>query len=448
MKVHCSRCVAPLLVGLLGCGNALANKVTELSVHKPEPLAVKVASSNGDKYTHVVETGELKFRLKADCRVDKKPGFQEHALNELGIMTPGLKHTLLQPTWPYFGDNPPSLDYYVETKVDEIIRMSTQFMPQHVPKYLADPVKACNDALDKKLDAAKNLWNMHHKLEEGLNEAMNKDAAAHNHPPPSPWQFLAEGFDTSVPNGGEVKVTLRCNPATKLGFTGFHDQSETYDLKIKCLPSPEAQAKLDKSRPKKAVPSLPTIQAVQLKLDPTNHYGQCPVNIKVDASITLNYPAEIEYQYIGDKGHKSPVFTLKKKNQGGTWNLAPWSRKIAIPNTIGQLGTGNNEKVFKHQGWMKVRILSPKPQDFPARTFVVRCFRQPAKGPAGIVAPTPGPKPALPKLGSPPSPLPTRPVKPPVRRPAPLSAPATRAPAPALPAVPPGENGNDAENRK
>ncbi|RMG44464.1 MAG: hypothetical protein D6718_10025 [Acidobacteria bacterium] len=205
---------ALLIVLVVSTPLSLANKVTELDLHAPKPLTVKVASTNGVAYDGVVSTGKLVFRIDADCRYDKKPGFQEHDLNQIFFSAPGLQTDL---------EHPPLLDskngaYWVKTPLDfQEIVLETIYTGDASGKF-ADPIQACNDELARRM---------------------------FNDPETPREQFLAEGFSLTVPEGGRLKATLTCNPVSeKLGFADFHDQTERFDLKIECLPSAAAKAKL------------------------------------------------------------------------------------------------------------------------------------------------------------------------------------------------------------
>ncbi|GAB4348066.1 MAG: hypothetical protein Kow006_08400 [Gammaproteobacteria bacterium] len=355
--------LALVMLGALASQSAHANRITEFNIQPDGPVKFRVGSSNGELWD-TIEPGTHEFRVKvdADCRFDKKPGFQGHGAHEIRIFTPiGGMGSLVS---PYLPPKSNSANRWLDTPAHKtFVFKKHQPAPEKVGP--DNPyVKACNDELARRV-----LYN----------------------PEKTRYHFLAEGFMVELPQFSTVDGYFVCNPIGA-GFSDDHSKQKAVDAVVQCLPSKIAEAKISKPKPKKAH-LLSAIKSVQLKLSPSNYHGQCPVNIKVDAKITLNYPSEIKYQYIGDKGYKSPLFTLKKKNKGGTWNLAPWTRKIEIPNTTGQLAIGNNTGLFKHQGWMKVRILSPEARDAATSTFTVRCPRKPAKGPGSLQQ-----APAKPKL--------------------------------------------------
>ncbi|GAB4370131.1 MAG: hypothetical protein Kow0062_04610 [Acidobacteriota bacterium] len=192
---------------------ARANKVTELDLHPPQPLEIRVESTDGVVYDRVVSTGSLVFRLDADCRFDKRAPFEEHGMNELSFSAPGLATDLES---PFMQDS--KYGYWVTTPVDNrAIVLETSYVGNAAGK-LADPVQACNDELARRVFGK---------------------------PGSSREEFLARGFSVTVPEGGRLKVQLTCHPLSKkAGFTDFHDQTERFDLRITCLPSAAAKAKL------------------------------------------------------------------------------------------------------------------------------------------------------------------------------------------------------------
>ncbi len=236
-----------------------------------------------------------------------------------------------------------------------------------------DPVEVCNAELDKRLATQGGV---------------------------SKYEILAKGFDLVYPAAYRASFTLTCNP-TGLGFIDYRTVTADISARIKCLASPKAAAKIPKPKPKpKKVDLALPIKGVKLKLDPDYHQGQCPVSIRLDATVDLNYPAEVKYQYIGDKGFKTPVFTLPKKAKGGAWNLKPWKRSIERPSRQGMLSAGPGKKPYFHAGWMKVKILSPVPMTSAPAKFKVRCIDAKVPGPGKLAPPVPGPKPKKPVFGS------------------------------------------------
>ncbi len=377
--MYCNRLFAVGVVALFANGPVMANKVTELDLHPPNDLSIKVESTDGSIYDKVVSTGPLVFRLDADCRYDQKAGFQEHDLNELAFSAPGLAVDLESPFMVATGKQYVA-SYWVKTPLNyRQITLNTKYIGQASGEF-ADPIQACNDEL------ARRVFN---------NQGTPRE------------EFLAKGFAVKAPEGGRLNVQLICHPLSKkAGFTDFHDQTERFDLQVDCLPSAKAKPKPKPPETKKAQ-LVPAVKAIKLELNPTRYQGVCPATVKVDATITLNYPAEIKYQYIGDKGHQSPVFTLGNKGEAGSWNLAPWTRRIEPPNTQGNLAVGPGKGDYLHNGWMKVKLLSPKPMSSEAAEFKFRCLRTPPKGPSNLRQPKPAPEPTAPGLRSEPAgPLP------------------------------------------
>ncbi|GAB4177029.1 MAG: hypothetical protein Kow0020_13000 [Wenzhouxiangellaceae bacterium] len=343
---------------IMAAGAAQANKVTELDLHDPAPLDVEVASDDGVSYTHVTHTGNLVFRLEADCRFDKKPGFQEHDLNELEFRAYGLNSDLVSPSWPYHGPNPPQLgDFYVRTPIDTQIVMSTSFAGP-VQGQLADPVQACNDELMRRV---------------------------FNNPDTPREQFLAEGFEVFIDDGGALETTLWCNPVTSGGYTDFHTQHEEFDLRIRCLPSDKAAKALEpKPEPKKAHFAA-FLQDLSVIVTPQNHEGECPVKHAVTGNVKVAYPGTFTYRYVDEKGAHSTTRT-QKAVAAGEITLSGWYRELA-PDTLGQLTTQPAEDV-ERKGWYRLEILSPVQTVSAPVPYSVRCVQPDRVPPARLQVPT------------------------------------------------------------
>ncbi|GIX21551.1 MAG: hypothetical protein KatS3mg121_0334 [Gammaproteobacteria bacterium] len=353
---------------VFGSTAAWANKVTELDLWDPDPLEVEVASSDGIKYTHVTRTGELRFRLQADCQVDKKPGFQEHALNELEFETHGLSHTLVSPKWSHFGNDPPDYgDHYVQTPIDTIVRMKTSYL-KPVPGEFVDPVQACNDELMRR---------------------------AFNDPNTPREAFLAEGFDLLVDDGGALEVQLWCMPAAG-GFIDEHTQHEEYDLKIRCLPSEKAAKALEPEPEPKKAHLAAFIQAVSVAVAPPHHEGACPVKHAVTGKVKVAYPGTFSYRYVDEKGVRSALRT-QKAVAAGEYTLAGWYREVA-PGVQGQFAATPGQGA-ERKGWYKLEIVSPVKVSSAPVAYSVRCEKPDATPAVPLKAPgalpgRPAPRPA------------------------------------------------------
>ncbi|HHJ12866.1 MAG TPA: hypothetical protein ENJ79_00600 [Gammaproteobacteria bacterium] len=214
----------------------------------------------------------------------------------------------------------------------------------------------------------------------------------------SKYDWLAKGFSVNYADAVRASYVLFCY-GTGLGKSDIADNPARVNVRVVCEPSAKAKSKIPKPAPRKTQ-LVPAVKTLKLKLNPTRFTGQCPAKVKVDTGVTLAYPAEIKYQYVGDKGHKSPVFTLKNKGKAGSWNLAPWNRTIKAPNTPGKLSIGPAKGDYLHKGWMKIKVLSPKPMTSKAVNFTFRCQHTPPQGPGKLQTPKPAPRPGQPALRS------------------------------------------------
>ena len=357
------RWIAMGVAGLFVTGPVWGNAVKNLDLRDMQGFAdapvVHVYSSSGEKWDKVDGNRSTHIRLgfDAECRFHGKNGkayegeFEVPGFELLGNVSPP------KTGWP--------IQFADEVTAD--LRWTGG-----APGF--DPAKVCNAELDKRL-----------ATQPGTNR----------------YELLAKGF--SVDYAGAVTAVYRLTCwATGLGKTVWRKPNPAkVNVRVVCDPSAKAEAKIPAPEPKpepKKAKLASAVKSVQLKLNTTDYRGKCPAPIKVDAAITLNYPAEIKYRYLGDHGHQSPVFTLKKKNKGGTWNLAPWLRNIKPLPAAGKLATPGMKHGADYQGWMKLRILSPVDMSSKTVHFKVSCHKAPPVAPGGLQMPGSRPQPKLPKL--------------------------------------------------
>ncbi len=351
------------MAALLGASPSMANKVTELSVHKPSDLEIKVASTNGVAWDKVVSTGPLKFYLKADCRFDKKFGFQEHGLNELHFTNHGLSLELDSPFLRSKGGS--KKKYWVTTPFRKRVVFKTGFI-KPVPGYLADPIKACNKELQNRV---------------------------FTHPNTPREKFLAEGFDVTVVNGGKVNVFLQCNPKGG-GFTDFHDQDETYNLKVRCLPSEAAKKKLNP--PPKQAKFIPpaTVKQAKVFVNHAFYRGQCPVMLRYKGQIVSSGKGKFKYQFVHSDGTKTQLQTLAFPG-AGRLETKPQIRSIYAKKASKNLAIGPQQGVrYDFDGWIRLKVIDPlgKVHWSPKQKVRVDCSKTKAGKPLKT-APKPPPQP-------------------------------------------------------
>ena len=293
--MRCLRATSFLLLILAGSTSmAWANKATKLDLLEPSPLTVEVKSVSGEKYDLVSHTDPLEFYLSADCRFDRKPGFQEHDLNELSFHADALSTDLES---PFLQDK--SLGYWVTTPLDHAkFVLKTEYRAGPGGGRFTDPIKACNDELARRF---------------------------FNDPSTSREAILAEGFDLKVPDGGRLKVSLTCNPVVKAGFSDFRDRTEYFDLQIRCLPSTAAKAKLVDGETVK----IKSFSVVRAKAE-----ARCPAKVPFKASITsqaqVSGQAWLEYLPAGPGSppagtSKKVPWSMKKAGQATSTFEQPWN---------------------------------------------------------------------------------------------------------------------------
>ncbi|GEM_PF-3962981 len=293
--MRCLRATSFLLLILAGSAStAWANKVTKLDLLEPSPLTVKVKSVSGEMYDLVSNTDPLEFYLSADCRFDKKAGFQEHELNELRFSTGALNTDLVSPNL-----QAKKLGYWLRTPLDhKKFVLKTKYRAGPGSSQFTDPIKACNDELARRF---------------------------FNNPNTSREAILAKGFDLKVPDGGQLKVTLTCNPVVKAGFSDFGDRTKSFDLEIKCLPSAAAKAKLVGGE---------TVEIKSFNVVRPKANAKCPAKVSFKASITsqaqVSGHAWLEYLPAGPGSPPAGVgkkvqWSMKKAGQATSSFEQPWN---------------------------------------------------------------------------------------------------------------------------
>ena len=335
------------MASLLSMNQALANKVKKLDLKSAGGIVVRVVSDQGKRWDRL-EKGQkpvANLLLKYECRFKHKLAKGPAAKASISVSGP------LEAFWKD--------DLLLKGEDAKIINIPLS--PSQGPG--VGPVKMCNDLLGSQV------------IETGKSKE----------------HFLARGL-TIKTDKLVSRATLDCLKVTKSGFDDFDFKKATVPLTIQCLayqypgqgkgkPAPSGQNPPSAPKPKRA--KAPAIKKLKLELKPDRYSGLCPAKLQVDASVTLNQPAEIRYRYIGDKGHKSPVFTLKNKGKAGSWNLAPWNRYIEPPKkkTLGNLAGMPGKGDYLHKGWMKIKVLSPRPMTSKAALFEFRCNAEPDKRP-------------------------------------------------------------------
>ena len=357
---HCVFGIGTLLL----CGPAMANKVTKLDLKDMQGYAdapvVEVYSSDGEKWDTIDfnKTTHVRLGFDADCRYKGGSNYSAY------------EGSMLLRNFQIVGNMYPEASGETIAKANHVsadVRLSQGFKKSIID---FDPVGACNAELAHRL---------------ALPDAKSK------------YELLAEGFIVNVPNADQALYTLTCKRITPAGFDGMAFNPASVNARVACKPSAKAKAKLEPPPPPKpkAVKVVAAVQGVDFRILNPAYEGTCPAAIKIDAKITLNYPAEVKYRYVGDKGYKSPVFTLKKKAKGGTWNLAPWVRHVKPAPPAGILALPGGKHKYDYQGWMRVELLSPQARTYPAAQFTVRCHKPSPVVPGGLKN-VPIPKPGFP----------------------------------------------------
>ena len=212
-----------------------------------------------------------------------------------------------------------------------------------------DPVKACNDELDKRVAGD---------------------------PKKTRYHFLAEGFRVNYPAALQVGYRLTCKP-TGAGFTDTDSKTVLVNTMVKCGASAQAEAKIpaDKPKPKRAevkpARQQPLLKAASFEAEPEVHTGDCPAPIRFNGTLTANRAGTVTYQYVKHDGTKSPEFKLTFDGPG-TKPTRAWQTTVSkpAPGKTLSAGGGNADDI---QGWYRLDVLSPPPKGQLVAHYRVMC---------------------------------------------------------------------------
>jgi len=331
---------------------AHANKVKKLSISNPSGYnnapEIEVYSTSGEKWTDVDKTDTSRFtvNLNAECQYE-------------GRGNKAYRGAMSVPGFVSVGNSEPA-NFLIphSSTASEVFRWNDGNGQE------LDPVKACNDELQKKLA---------------------------NNPNKTKYHFLADGFSVNYPAAFRVNYTLTCKP-TGAGFTDTSTKNAMVNAKLKCTGSPQAAAKLpsDKPKPARAKPARvatiePLVGSVSFEADPEVHVGNCPAPVAFKGTIAATRAGTVRYQYVKHDGTKSPELTLKF-DKAGSKKTRNWNTTVAKPDAGTTLSAGGNTDADDIQGWYRLDILSPEPaQQFVAHYRVV-CGEPEEAAPATLQA--------------------------------------------------------------
>ncbi len=366
-----------VFAGLVAAGQARANKVEKLDLQDMQGFAdapvIDVYSTSGEQWDKVDTNKVTDFELGFDAECKFKGG-SDYSAYQGNFYVEGFSNV--------GNEYPESEGKTIATASS--IRSNLRWHGGQFVNF--DPVEACNSELEKRLATQVGK---------------------------SKYELLKEGFVVNAPAAVRARYELTCWGVTKItNFSGMDKATDfgAVNVHVNCLPSAQAGDKIPKPKPEvKKAKVVSPVKSVDFKLNTTDYQGKCPAPIKVDATITLNYPVEVKYRYVGDKGHKSPVFTLKKKDKGGTWNLAPWTRQVKPASPATKIALPGGKHGADYQGWMQLEMISPVAKTWPPVNFKVSCHTPPPTVP-GVLQTAPKPEPMTPKLQALPKPEPKMPV--------------------------------------
>lgn len=342
--------LAPLLVlaAVAFSPAASANKIKQFSIGNLQGFdrapELEVYSTSGERWTTVdaTDTSKVEISLNAECQYEGK-GNKAYRGN---LLVPGLA---------LVGQKEPA-----NFLIPHSSTASGVFRWDGGQGQDFDPVKACNDELDKR---------------------------AANDPKKSKYHFLAEGFRVNYPAALRVSYTLTCKP-TGAGFTDTDTKSVMVNAKVKCGASPLAEAKIPSDKPKPARAKVqparqsPLLKAATFEADPEVHTGECPTSIRFNGTMTANRAGTVTYQYVKHDGTKSPTFKLEF-DQAGTKPTRLWQTTVSKPDAGTTLSAGGAAS-GDIQGWYRLEVLSPAPKGQIVANYRVMCGAGDEEEPAQI----------------------------------------------------------------
>lgn len=330
--------LAPLLVlaAVAFSPSAHANKVKQFSIGNPQGFndapELEVYSTNGERWTTVdaTDTSKVEITLNARCQWEGKGN-------------KAYRGELRVPGFVLVGGKEPA-----NFLIPHASRASGVFRWDGGQGQGFDPVKACNDELDKRVAGD---------------------------PKKSRYHFLAEGFRVDYPAALRASYTLTCKP-TGAGFTDAETKSVMVNTTVKCDASPLAADKIPSDRPRAARAAIPPrpvplLRAATFEADPEVHTGDCPVTVRFNGTLTANRAGTVTYQYVRHDGTKSPQFSLAF-DRAGTQPTRAWTTTVAQPAAGTTLSAGGAAP-GDIQGWYRLEVLSPPPTGQVVARYRVMC---------------------------------------------------------------------------
>ncbi len=311
---------------------ALANKAKKFSVSPiqgfNEAPRITVYSTNGEKYNSIDKTKITKVKVSTniECKYEGKG----NKAYDGDLRVPGFVAV---------SSNEPSDFMIPHSKT-----ASRTFRWDTGSGQSLNPLKICNDELQKK-----------------LSENTNK----------TKYHILSKGFTVNYPASLNVEYRLKCN-ATGIGKSSFATKRILVNAKYNCQASAKAKNKIPKTIPKRAK-LVPLVAKVTFKANPAVKVGQCPTHINFTGHIAASRKGQVKYRYIKNDGKKSPLFTLNFA-KAGTKKTGKWGLTVSRPKTINQLkSTKGRSSPYEVEGFYRLVIESPGSKKQAKASFKVDC---------------------------------------------------------------------------
>jgi hypothetical protein len=338
------------------------------------PIVVEVKSNSGQQYDHFVDNGpQIGAQIWGHCTNSNELWSGEVSADGWSG-DPSIVNFSIP---PHATEAPPTA-----TSVPDGIYPAGVSYPQAWKKRAID---ACNVNLG--LQKAAKGWTTGQVLSKPwevnnvfLTTLHGKLLCAPDDPKPKPWvNFNSAGavhYETEIP----IKMTVKCARYLENDF--------------------------------KAKPKGPPVGAKDLKLKigvnqaslimvPATYQGVCPAELNASATIVTNGVTDVKYRLESDKGQLSPVATIHVDQTNTAY--------VSIPIKIGQPAQsggfeatptqgGNAQNTFAnvqgasnvHQGFYRLRIVSPNTVNSAPANFKVTCAPAAATNFNANPSPAPG----------------------------------------------------------
>ena len=293
---------------------AWANDIVKLNIssieNEDEAPVIRVLSDQGERWNRIDPAYQslVKVGLEAECETSGRDNSRyEGELSVPGFLPSGNTRPL----------NP---------QIPDSLTASRLFTWGDGNGQGIDPVDACNSVMQEQVDSAQT---------------------------PTKYHVLAGGLTLTARDALTVNYTLTCNRAA-FDKTMTQTRTENITAKIVCAGSDDASRRVGPLVAQAG--SLLRVDEVRIEQSPSSYFGDCPMDITVNATIAASAPGIVRYSVVADDGWESPTYEMRFERAGV-------ARTVELNRNI-QLDS---------DGWMQINVLSPAPAQAVRAPFSVNC---------------------------------------------------------------------------